>query len=370
MANFFKGLWEAVSGFFVDLWNGIKEVWETVSNWFNEHVVEPIKTVFAPLVEWFTNLFTSIWNFIASVFQVIGQLAAGCWEIIKAVWSVVSAWFNEHVVQPVSNFFKGLWDAVSGFFKSLWEDIKAVWSVVSTWFDEKVVQPVKKFFSGMWDGLKKGATDAWDGIKNVFGKVKDWFHEKFSAAWEAVKKVFETGGKIFEGIKEGIGEAFKKVVNAIIRGINKVVAFPFNAINGFLDTLRNLSILGIQPFKWIGSISVPQIPELAKGGVLKRGQMALLEGSGAEAVVPLENNRKWIAQVVKGFVDEMNLNGLKGTMNSQLAAMTGNNSTTETMTQNVTFNQTINSPKAVDRLTIYRETNSLLFSAKVRLADV
>ena len=39
-------------------------------------------------------------------------------------------------------------------------------------------------------------------------------------------------------------------------------------------------------------------------------------------------------------------------------------------TQNVIFNQNINSPKAVDRLTLYRETNSLLFSAKVRLGNV
>ncbi len=41
-----------------------------------------------------------------------------------------------------------------------------------------------------------------------------------------------------------------------------------------------------------GSISY-----LAEGGVLKRGQMGFLEGSGAEAVVPLEKNRQWIARV-------------------------------------------------------------------------
>lgn len=39
-------------------------------------------------------------------------------------------------------------------------------------------------------------------------------------------------------------------------------------------------------------------------------------------------------------------------------------------TQNLTFNQYNNSPKALDRLTIYRQTNSLLFSAKVGLANV
>lgn len=44
-------------------------------------------------------------------------------------------------------------------------------------------------------------------------------------------------------------------------------------------------------------------------------------------------------------------------------------STTAT-TQVINFNQTNNSPKALDRLTVYRQTNNLLFSAKVRLADV
>ncbi len=38
--------------------------------------------------------------------------------------------------------------------------------------------------------------------------------------------------------------------------------------------------------------------------------------------------------------------------------------------QNVTFNQYNNSPKAMDRLSVYRETNNLLFSAKVRLQNV
>lgn len=37
---------------------------------------------------------------------------------------------------------------------------------------------------------------------------------------------------------------------------------------------------------------------------------------------------------------------------------------------NVTYNQTINSPKAVDGMTIYRQTNSLLFATKVGLNNV
>ena len=44
------------------------------------------------------------------------------------------------------------------------------------------------------------------------------------------------------------------------------MAIPFNAINGFLNILRGINILGFQPFGWIGQISVPQIPLLATGG--------------------------------------------------------------------------------------------------------
>lgn len=41
-----------------------------------------------------------------------------------------------------------------------------------------------------------------------------------------------------------------------------------------------------------------------------------------------------------------------------------------TNTQIINFNQTNNSPKALDRLTIYRQTNNMLFSAKVGLSNV
>ena len=108
------------------------------------------------------------------------------------------------------------------------------------------------------------------------------------AAWQAVKNVFSTGGKVFDGIKDGIVKAFKTVVNAIIRGINKVIKVPFDGINWALGKIKSIEIVGIKPFNWISTINTPQIPELEKGGVLKKGQVGLLEGKGDEAVVPLE----------------------------------------------------------------------------------
>ena len=44
-------------------------------------------------------------------------------------------------------------------------------------------------------------------------------------------------------------------------------------------------------------LNIKKIPLLYQGGVLEKGQTAFLEGNGAEAVVPLHNNRKWIEAV-------------------------------------------------------------------------
>lgn len=303
IGDFFSSAWATITGFFTQAWDTIVSVWQTVSDWFSENVIEPVKAVFAPLVEWYTKLFTSIWKFIASVFEAIAKIAKGCWDIIKAVWGVVSSWFNNNVIKPVDNFFTGLWNTVKNAASVAWNAIKGVWGAVSNWFNSTIIQPISRFFSDMWNKLIQGAKSAWEGIKSVFSVVSDWFKNTFSKAWQKVKDVFSTGGKIFSGIKEGIEKTFRTVVNAIIKGINTVVAVPFNAINKFLSWLRGISIVGIKPFSSVNLISVPQIPLLAKGGVLRRGQIGLLEGDGAEAVVPLEQNTGWIKRISSELFD-------------------------------------------------------------------
>ena len=136
-----------------------------------------------------------------------------------------------------------------------------------------------------WTTLKNGATDAWNGVKSVFGSTGQFFEDTFKGAWTKVKGVFSTGGQVFEGITNGIVIGFKAIVNTIIKGINNVVAIPFNAINTALTTIRDIKFLNIQPFKnVIKTITVPQIPLLASGGFPEMGQMFIAREAGAELV--------------------------------------------------------------------------------------
>lgn len=260
-------LWEMVEAIVVALWESLPVLLEGVV----ALVAEILMAVWDIIVRWVTN-YIDAWKMMFDGFVTI--------------FAPVGEWLYNNVLQPIFNYFS-----------NLWEDIKNVFSVVGTWYLENVTIPLLNIFANAWDGLKNGAMNAWDGIKSVFSSVASFFGDIFTQAWERVKAVFSVGGKIFDGIKDGIVNAFKTIVNGIIRGINKVVEIPFNNLNNALDTLRGIDILGISPFGWLPSIAVPQLPQMAQGGVLERGQVGLLEGNGAEAVVPLEKNTGWLTRV-------------------------------------------------------------------------
>lgn len=221
------------------------------------------------------------------------------WDKVKEIFSEVGKWFYDKVIEPVKGFFIGLWTTFSTRAIEAWNNIKSVFSTIRNWINDNIIQPVGKFFTNLWEGFKNGATTAWEGIKNVFSTVAEFFRNIFTRAWENVKAVFSTGGKIFDGIKEGIVTAFKNIVNAIIRGINRVIAIPFNAINNVLSRINGIEIMGAKPFSFVHTISVPEIPQLKSGGIINMPNKGTLLGggnalggeAGREGVVPLTDQQ-------------------------------------------------------------------------------
>ena len=359
--NFWKGLWEeikkttekyigAVVNFFKAAWDKIQKAWSGVAGFFTD-IWKKIKDIFANVAAWFNEKFEAAVDAIKTAWEVITGFFTGIWEGIKSVFAAVADWFRDKFETAV-NAIIAAWEIVTSFFKGIWEGITDTFSGVGAWFKDKFVNAwdnirdafssVTSFFSGVWDN-----------IKGVFGNVSDWFKDKFTAAWQAVKDVFSTGGKIFDGIKDGILNGLKTVINGIINGINKVIAVPFNGLNAALRKIRDVDILGLQPFSWLDEISVPEIPQLEKGGILQRGEVGLLEGNGTEAVVPLEKNTNGLKKIAGLIAEDMKRTG--DTITSNNGSKTVNN---------YNFNQTNNSPKALSRYDIYRQTKNLINAAR------
>lgn len=254
------------------------------------------------------------------------------WEGIKKAFSFVVDFVKENwstmllaLVNPLGAIFKYCYEHFEGFRN----------------FVDNIVQNVANFFANLWDGFKNGAKNAWQGVKDTFSKVASFFSDIFGKAWAGVKNVFSAGGKIFDGIKDGIVKAFKTVVNAIITGINKVVKLPFEGLNKILDRISGLSIAGIEPFSWLSwRAPIPQLPMLAEGGVVRKATTAVIGEDGAEAVVPLEKNTGWIKKVAE-----------------EVAAQ---------QPRSVVVNQTNNYSQAHSRIEIYKSKQAT--AAAVRLA--
>lgn len=192
--------------------------------------------------------------------------------IVKTVLYVAMqriAW----ILSSVGLVLEGIADILDG---NVWEGIKKVGRGLLDLMNP--IGGLQDGFKSLWEKVASGALSAWEGIKNAFKSVPEWFQSKFRDAWQKVKDVFSTGGRIWSGIKEGIESTFRAVVNAIIRGMNTIIAVPFNRINSMLNTIRNAHFLGISPFQnmWgVNPLPVPQIPMLARGAVIPANRQFL-----------------------------------------------------------------------------------------------
>jgi len=298
-----KGIADAVVGIFSWLWdNLVQPIIDGIKSMLGIHSPS---TVFAEIGGF---IIQGLINGIAAFVQGVIDLFTAIWEKIVEIFSEVGTWFGEKFTSAKESVCAAF-ASIGEWFSGKWTAIKEVFASVGTWFGEKftaAVDGVKGAFKSVGDFFK----GIWEGIKSTFSSVATWFGSIFSKAWEAVKKVFSVGGKIFDGIKDGILSALKTVINAIIDGLNKVIALPFNGINSALDKLRSLSLPLIgAPFGWLPSIGVPQIPKLARGGVVGTGQLFVANEAGPELVGSfggqsgVMNNNQIVDSVSRGVYD-------------------------------------------------------------------
>lgn len=228
---------------------------------------------------------------VKAIWDVLEPIADAAWEVFKVVLDTIyevvkyllGAFFDlgellSKVLDDPTNAFKYFGEFVEKRFKAIIDLFGKLKDNA-----KKILTAVANLFKERFEVAIKHAKNAMSGVKEAFKGIPEWFRTTFSKAWTNVKKVFSKGGKVFTGIKDGILSGLKSVINALIGGINKVIAIPFNGINAALRKIKNISILGKKPFYGlIGNIAVPHIPKLAKGGIITAPTIAMMgEYAGA-----------------------------------------------------------------------------------------
>lgn len=314
--NFLLPVAKWTGGVIVDVLESISGVLKGIGDWIKDH--QKAVETFAIIV----GSFAAAWNLV--------NMAIGIWNAVGAIAAGVTTAFGAAVAfltSPITLTIAAIaaliaivvllirnWDTVKEVASNCWESIKGAWNSAGEWFSDNITNPIRNAFVSAWEGTKNAwsasksfFSGVWGGIKGAFGNVSDWFKNTFADAWSKVKTVFAVGGVIFDGIKEGIADTFKIVVNALIGGINKIISVPFKTINGMLNKIRNINILGVSPFAGLwkeNPLSVPQIPKLARGGIVDSPTLAMIGEAGKEAVVPLENT-SFVTTIAKAIAGEI-----------------------------------------------------------------
>jgi hypothetical protein len=182
------------------------------------------------------------------------------------------------LIATKTTWFQTIW-------KVVWGGIKAAALAVWSWISGTLWPGIKR----VWEGIVGGAKMVWRGIQLYFGfwqgmlnRVIGWVvgvRNRIVGAFTAVVD-FVRGlpGRIRSaagGMWDGIRDSFRAALNWII-----------SKWNGLSFTLPAISVFG----KTIGgmTLSTPDIPHLARGGIITGPTLALLgEGGRDEAVIPL-----------------------------------------------------------------------------------
>lgn len=203
------------------------------------------------------------------------------------------------------------WDAIVEVAQFVWESFCEKVSQLVTAFKEfftSVFQAIGSFFTGIWNGIVSVATNAWSSIRNVFSTVGSFFTGIFQQAWNGITSIFDRLGSFFSGVWNSVTCIFKSagmaignaISGAVKTAVNFVLSKAIGIINGFIGAINAvIGVINKIPGVSLSKISTLGVPQLERGGVLAKGQVGLLEGNGAEAVVPLDQNEKWIAAVAR-----------------------------------------------------------------------
>ena len=259
---------------------------QAVSKWFGDLTGKLGESgiTFESIMTGVKNIFSNVMQFIKEYWEAYGQPV---WNFIKNAVGLVADYFKERMPQ-IKQFVKDTF----GDIKDLWQNhLKPVFEAIGN-FIEKVLWPIfewvfKNRIAPVVDAAFKMIKDLWQKtLKPVLEGILDFitgvFTLDFSKAWEGLVKIV---GGIWEGLKTII----KAPINAVI-----------GMINAFIDSINGIKIPDWVPgMGGTGLLNIQKIPLLASGGVLERGQVGLLEGSGAEAVVPLHNNKRWVNAVAQ-----------------------------------------------------------------------
>ncbi len=291
-----------------------------------QNTLSPISEIIGTIADSFTVL----WEKVQSVYDehvkpLIDSFTSGISEIVETLLDCYNTYMAptlDRIAEKFSEVYEGsihpLIDNFIGYFGDMADLIKTVleniFKPAINWIAENimpVVAPVLEAFVNRFLDSFKQVADGFNGFITAARGVINFISGAFKGDWE---KAWQGIQGVFKGIWDALPDYVKGPIRSIIGFVNKMIGAIESGINYIANALNGLSFdvpdwvpgIGGETFGFsINTVSLPRIPKLAKGGIVKRATTIIAGEDGAEAIVPIEKNNQWMNVLSSRIADKL-----------------------------------------------------------------
>lgn len=361
--NFWIGLWEKIKTFCSSAISTIGGFFTETVPAFIDKMVGFFSQLPAKIWKWLVNTINKVitWrnnmvnkareaalSFINKVVEFVKQLPAKVWTWLVNTINKVITWRNNMVNkarEAALSFVNKVVEFVKQLPAKVWTWLVNVVSKVTTWASNlasKGREAAVNFVNKVVDFVKQLPAKVWTWLVNTASKVASWGSSLASKGREAAQKLLTA---VVEKVQEIPGKMLSigsDIVKGLWNGINNTVDWLKSKISGFVGNVTDW----LKKFFEIGSPSKLMAREIGRW---------LPEG----IAVGVDDNAKSVLSSLKSLAVN-SLGAAREGLSSASSSLgsTGSSNTTGSRINN--FYQTINSPKQLNRLEIYRQSKNLL----------
>ena len=297
--EWWSGIWQQVSDFFVGIWNGIitfftvtiPQAWDSVTTFFAgipawwSGIWQQVSDFFTniwttmmqnPVISGVVTTITTLWQNAVTTLQGIWQglvtIAQGAWELLKNTSLAPVILLIDLVT---GNFEKlktdatNIWTNIQNAAKTIWTGIKQVISTLA----QGLVTAVTTMFTGfkntlsrIWTAASQAASKAWTSIKNFVVNAAENLKERASDSIQTLK---ENASEYWDNIRSNTSETWQNVketvidyarnmkdsavetFRSVVSGISSALSGVYSAVvNGFSGAIGYITSLPGQAIRW------------------------------------------------------------------------------------------------------------------------
>lgn len=286
---------------------------------------EEIKAWLAGFNEWLQGVFATDWTEIFG--PVLGNVLNGFFSLLKGIWDGVYQILNgvidfiqgiftgnwEQAWNGVQEIVSGVWSYITGLITGACDLIKGILSGLDSWLQGVFKTDWTEIFGpGLGDiinAFMKNVENTWNAIKQIFQGVIDFVKGVFTGNWK----------QAWQGVVNIFGGLFNSLINMVKAPLNGIIGLLNGAVGAINSLIGGLNSISFTMPKWLGGghfgLSIPYIPNipyLAKGGILSQG--SAIVGEAGPELLTMMGNRAMVQPLTSNTTNQTDVGGVNITV--------------------------------------------------------